>query len=327
MEGGVTLTPDLKLRLSGYHNALLERLQASFDIDASVQERQMSIGMRLVSFLGALALSAAVFFFLYQVWGRLGTTAQVAILVAAPLALLALTEVVARREKTLYFASLVALVAITAFVLDLSMLGQIFTITPSQNAFLAWGAFALLLAYAYGLKVPLVAGLASLAAYFSATIGAWRGVYWLSLGERPENFILCGLLVMAASLLPQGVRPAFAGVYRSFGALLAMTAVLVMSHWGEASYLSVAGETLEPAYQTTGFVLAALLAWLGIRCHWSGITNIGSTFFVIFLYTKLFDWWWDWMPKYLFFLVLGLVAVLLLLVLKRLRAALREVTP
>ncbi|MOA16335.1 hypothetical protein D3C78_1365460 [compost metagenome] len=34
---------------------------------------------------------------------------------------------------------------------------------------------------------------------------------------------------------------------------------------------------------------------------------------------KLFDWWWELMPKYLFFLLLGLVAVLILMVLNRLR--------
>ena len=49
--------------------------------------------------------------------------------------------------------------------------------------------------------------------------------------------------------------------------------------------------------------------------------NTGITFFVIFLYTKFFDWWWATMPKWLFFLVLGLAAILILLVLKRLRRA------
>jgi hypothetical protein len=44
------------------------------------------------------------------------------------------------------------------------------------------------------------------------------------------------------------------------------------------------------------------------------------TFFLIFLYTKFFDWWWNWMPKYLFFFVLGLTAVLFLVTLRRLRA-------
>ena len=34
--------------------------------------------------------------------------------------------------------------------------------------------------------------------------------------------------------------------------------------------------------------------------------NTGVVFFVIFLYTKFYDWWWDLLPKYLFFLILGL---------------------
>ena len=47
--------------------------------------------------------------------------------------------------------------------------------------------------------------------------------------------------------------------------------------------------------------------------------NTGVVFFVIFLYTKFYDWWWDLLPKYLFFLILGLAAILALLVLGRLR--------
>ena len=47
--------------------------------------------------------------------------------------------------------------------------------------------------------------------------------------------------------------------------------------------------------------------------------NTGVVFFVIFLYTKFYDWWWDLLPKYLFFLILGLTAVLVLLAMKRLR--------
>jgi len=39
----------------------------------------------------------------------------------------------------------------------------------------------------------------------------------------------------------------------------------------------------------------------------------------LFLYTKIFDWWWEIMPKYLFFLVIALSSVLMLFVYKRLR--------
>jgi uncharacterized membrane protein len=47
--------------------------------------------------------------------------------------------------------------------------------------------------------------------------------------------------------------------------------------------------------------------------------NTGNVFFVIFLYTKFYDWWWDVLPKYLFFLIVGLTALLFLVVFKRFR--------
>ena len=52
---------------------------------------------------------------------------------------------------------------------------------------------------------------------------------------------------------------------------------------------------------------------------WPEVVNTGNVFFVVFLYTKFYQWWWEWMPKYLFFLVIGLTAILMLLVFKRLR--------
>ena len=51
------------------------------------------------------------------------------------------------------------------------------------------------------------------------------------------------------------------------------------------------------------------------------------TLLIVLLYTKFFDWWWEAMPKYLFFLVLALSAVLFLFVLRRLRTALQSGRP
>ena len=65
---------------------------------------------------------------------------------------------------------------------------------------------------------------------------------------------------------------------------------------------------------------AAAAAALGIRKHWPDVVNTSVTFFIVFMYTKFYDWWWDLMPKYLFFLVLGLTALLTLFVLRRLRS-------
>ena len=311
--------------LSAYYRNLLQDIRQRYDVDITGAEKQLSWGMRIVSFLGALAVSAAVFFFFYRFWGLLNTPAQVAILVAAPILATLGAEFAARRERTLYFTSLLALVALACFVLDLSVLGSIFNVTPSQNAFLAWGAFALILAYGYGLRLPLVAGMTCLMGYLAATVGTWSGCYWLSFGERPENFLVAGALLALVPLIPQRRHPNFAGIYRVYGLLTVFIAILILANYGRISYLPWAPKSIEYFYQVAGFVVAGGAIALGIRQRWSGVTNLGCTFFVLYLYTKLFDWWWDWMPKYLFFLLLGLMAIGLLLVLKRLRGAGREV--
>jgi len=323
----ITLSSDQRDRLRAYHGGLLRDLAATFDVDTSGEQKQLSWGMRIVSFLGAAAISAAVFFFFYRFWGLLTTPVQVALLIAAPVSATLGIELAARRERTLYIAAIVGLVAFACFVLDLSMIGQIFSITPTQNAFLVWSGFAFLLAYTYGIRILQVAGIIALSGYLAATAGTWAGCYWLSFGERPENFIASGLVLFGISFIPHGRREEFPPYYRIFGLLQIFIAVLILADWGRVSYLALPAATVEYLYQVIGFVCSGLAIWLGIRRHWPGVTNLGSTFFTIFLYTKFYDWWWTWMPKYLFFLVVGLVAVLLLLVLKRLRALSRGEEP
>jgi uncharacterized membrane protein len=321
-EGVMRLSGAAQDAVQQYHSGLLRGYAAEFDVDTSLDQKQLSWGMRLASLFGALALSAAVFFFFYRFWGGFGTPLQVGLLVAAPLLATLGVEFAARRERSLYFASLMALVAVACFVLNLSVLGQIFNITPSPNAFLAWAGFSLLLAYGYGLKLVLVlvAGLTCLMAWLSAQVGSWSGLYWLSFGERPEHFILVGLAVSALGWREQLRFPGFAGIYRVYGLLVVFLAILILANWGRISYLPWSNTAIENGYQLLGFAGSALAVWLGIRRHWPGVVNLGSTFFVLYLYTKLFDWFWDWMPKYLFFLLLGLVAVSLLMVMRRLRA-------
>ncbi|MGB5540431.1 MAG: DUF2157 domain-containing protein [Gammaproteobacteria bacterium] len=318
-EGVLSLPAASRERLGAFHAGLLQQLAADFDVDISRDQKRLSWGMRLASLFGALAFSAAVFFFFYRFWGELSTPVQVTLLLTAPLLATLGVEVAARRERSLYFASLIGLVAVACFVLNVSVLGKIFNITPSQHALLAWAAFALLLAYAYELRLLLVAGLTSLMAWLSATVGTWSGCYWLSFGERPENFILAGVLMFAFGWCGRERTRNFAALYRVYGLLVVFIAILVLANWGQISYLPLANGTIENLYQVSGFVVAGLAIWLGIRRHWPGVVNLGSTFFVLYLYTRLFDWWWDWMPKYLFFLLLGLVAILLLLVLRRMR--------
>jgi uncharacterized membrane protein len=317
----LSLTTEQKRALTDHHERLLSQYTQDYDIDRDVQAKQLSLGMRIASFLGALALAASVFFLFYQFWGLLSTTWQVATLLLSAAATFAATVWIQRRDESGYFAKLAAMVAFACFVLNISMLGQIFNITPSDKALIPWAALAFLLAYTCDLRLLLAMGILCVIAYIAARVGTWSGLYWIGFGRRPENFFPAAL---ALFLIPQFIDHArltgFAGIYRVFGLLTLFLPALVLANWGNGSYLELDPDIIEGMYQLSGFAGSAGAIWLGARRHWPEVVNTGMTFFVIFLYTKFFDWWWEIMPKYLFFLVLGLTAILLLLVLRRLRA-------
>jgi uncharacterized membrane protein len=228
---------------------------------------------------------------------------------------------IARKDSSGYFAKLAAMVTFACFVLNLIMLGQVFNITPSDKAFLPWAALALLLAYALDLRLLLLVGILCLIAFIAARVGVWGGMYWIHFGERPENFFPAAVVLF---LLPQWTShrrfAGFAQTYRVLAPLTLFLPMLVLAHWGRASYLALEPLTVERLYQVLGFVGTALLTAYGVRKQWNEVVNTGVTLFVVFLYTKLFSWWWDEMPKYLFFLLLGLIALLLLFVFRRLRS-------
>jgi uncharacterized membrane protein len=321
-EGALHLSDEQREHLSGHHAALLAQYAASFDIDRNVQSKQLSLGMRVASFLGALALAASVFFLFYQFWGLLAEPLQAAILLAASLGTFALTLWVRGRDESGYFTNLCAMVAFACFVLNLVMLGQAFNITPSDNALVVWAALAFILAYTCDSRLLLAAGILCVMGFIAARVGAWRGLYWLDLGERPENFFPAALLFfLLPQLLSQERFGGFASIYRIFGLLALFFPMLVLSFWGDLSYLDLPTNTIEGLYQVLGFACSAAAIWLGTRRHWPAVVNTGASFFVVFLYTKFFDWWWQTMPKFLFFLVLGLAALLVLFVLRRLRKA------
>lgn len=309
-------------QLGSYHQALLSQLKQRHDIDTSEQGRQLSLGMRVVSLLGALALAASVFFFFYQFWGYLHTWAQVLLLASFPVLGLVVTLLLASREAAGYFSKLAAFTCFACFVLNISMLGQIFNIAPSARALLLWGAFALLLAYACQLQLLLYAGLLCLMVFVVFELCHWRGFDWSSAFDRPEDLLLPSLAIFLLPLFWRQVATGFAAAYRVMGALGFLFTLWVMAHLGSASYLLWDRAVIEGIYELLGFAFAAAGIWLGIRQRWSDTVNVGSLFFLFFLFSKFVDWWWDWMPKYLFFFVLGLTAILALLVFKRVRRGL-----
>jgi len=324
-EGALALDDAGRARLESHLQRTLAALAERFDIDTTESQKQISWGMRIASTLGGLALCAAVVLFFHRFWGFLGVPAQVAVLVVTPLVLLAATEFAARRERTLYYASLLSLVSFGAFVLNLNVLGSIFNLTPTCNALLAWGAFALLLAYTYRLRLPLAAGLVCLLGYTAAVSSSWHGWHWLSFPERPENFLPGALILMLVPVVRVRRRYAeFDWLYRTLGLLTFFLAILILSEAGVLSYLPMRDTAVKTMYQVVGFGAAGLAMWMGARGHLPGVVNLGAAFFTVYLYLRFYHWWWDWMPGYLFFLVVGLISIGLLALFRKLRVRTAE---
>ncbi len=108
------------------------------------------------------------------------------------------------------------------------------------------------------------------------------------------------------------------------GAVAFFLAVFALAEGGGRSYLTIDAKNVEILYELAGLATAAGAIWLGIVRQWDGVVNTGSIFFAIFLFFRLYHWWWDAMPKYLFFAIIGGIAILLVLQFKRLRERLAE---
>ncbi len=99
-EGALSLDDGQRSALAAHHARLLAGYAQGFDIDRDARAAQLSLGMRVASFLGALARAASVFFLFYRFWGLLPTPAQVGILVGAVIATLAGTLWIQSRDRS-----------------------------------------------------------------------------------------------------------------------------------------------------------------------------------------------------------------------------------
>jgi hypothetical protein len=307
------LTAEQRASVESFADRTLEELTHRYDIDRNSSQRQLSLGMRIISALGGLAFCAAIFLFFYRFWGSIPAAGQVITVIAFPLLGIAAMEFSSRREKTLYFTTLIGLVVFAAFVLNLIVLGQLFNRIDSPNAFLAWGALAAVLAYVYGLRWLLAAGLVCWLVFFSATIVSWTGAWWEWSFSRPECLLFGGAVTAAIPMMFRHTkRPDFPGIYRLIGLLAVFGALLALWHQGGDSFLPFEPKSIERTYQVIAFLVGAFTVWFGIRNNFSGTVNLGATFFTICLYVKFVDWWWDWMPKYVFFFIVGAIAIGLL---------------
>ncbi len=135
----VTLDESQRRAIAAYHQRLLDDLTAQFDLDRDEGQQRMSLGMQIASILGAIALSAAVFLFFYQIWGRLSTTVQVTLLAGAPLVAVVATEIAHRLDRTRHFVFVAAVIACACIVMNVALVGEIFAMTDSPKSHPAGG--------------------------------------------------------------------------------------------------------------------------------------------------------------------------------------------
>jgi uncharacterized membrane protein len=319
-ELGTVVDDAARQRIARHQEQLLAELARQYDVSTTTSGRQLALGLRFASFLGALALCIAVVLFVQRFWGGLTTGSQVALLAVGTFGLLALTEFAARRERTLYFAGLAALVAFALFVTDVSMLGQVYNLVPSVHGFLLWAVFAGALAMAYRLRLLLVAMVVTGAVWVGGVLAQLGGLTWTESIARPECYLLPAIAAVAVGMGSARAREqGFALTYRLTGLVLFFYAVILLASFGQLSVLPLSRGGAEAFYQVVGFVAAGAAIWVGIRQGWNDVTNTAVVAFTVLAYVKAADWWWDWMPRWLFFLVLGAIAVAVMLLLKRIR--------
>jgi hypothetical protein len=315
-EGVNPFTEDELTLVSRHHDGLLEDLARRFDIDRTVADRRMSLGMRIASGFGAVTLTAAVVSFVYQVWGAIPTAGQVVLLTAGPLVAMGAMIVAGTIERTRYIAAVMAVVACGAFVLQTLLLGQIFNLRNTPHTLLLWGLFAMAVAVPWRFALPFALGVLSLVCYVAA-LGYWlSGVAWIAVIERPEP-----LMAAAALLLPLASRMPTELVLsaRSVLLVLVLGPLLLLSGFADLSLLSWSAPMIRASYQVIATLTAMTVIAAGVRRSQDEVILLGGLFTGVFLLTRFIDWWWDWMPRYLFFLILAVMALAWIWVLRVVR--------
>ena len=320
-EGVFAPDPALRDRLTAHHAALLDRLARQFDVDTTPRTAQLSLGMRVAALLGAVALIAAVVLFFLRFWGSIPVPGQVALLAAAPLLILGLMEFVIRKPGARPLAELFALVAMGAFVLELSALQSIFALRESPHGFLAWGALGLALGHGYAFRGPGFAGVALLGWWLVTMLAEATGGTWRDPARVPELAVAVGFAAFGVGMLERLRPPEMLPCYRLIGLIGAFAALLLLATSGSMNGLGLSRHAAEVVYQLLTLVASVAIISIGVHRGWRETIVAGTGAFLLLAVIKSVDWFWDWMPRYLYFLLLGLVALLVVLVLRRWRLA------
>lgn len=323
-EGVTPLTAEQRDAVAAHHARILQALTREYDVDQSDEARQFSRGMQLASFFAAVTLTAAIYSLVARFWGHLALPIQASLLCAFPLMALVAVELSALRERTLYVASVFALVAYGTYWLAVVVLSGLLNIPVTPLALWGGALFGLALALPYGFRLILGLALFALVVAFAGSVFDFAGVPWTQAGEHLDIAMGVALLLGAAAAPPlRSLHPSFGAVTRLVGFGVGLSAMLLMSSVGRLSLLTSAPRVSELVYQGAMLGVGLALLYLSVRRRWQETTYLTAALLSLFLFVRFVDWFWDAVPQYLFFFLLAAVAFAWLLALRRLRARLK----
>lgn len=321
------LTDEQRAAIGAYHDRLLTRLAREHDVDRSDAARQLSAGMRLASFFAAVALIAAIFSLVAHFWGRFDLPLQATLLCAFPLMALVGVELSARRERTLYVASIFALVACGTYWLAAVVLSDRLTVPLTPPVLWGGALFSVALSLPYGFRLVWALGLLAMLVALAGTVFQAAGMPWTQALEHLEVLTVAAVLLVPVASQIARVVPIFAAATRLVAWVIALGGLLVLSTIGSQSLLPFTDRVTEVVYQGVTTIACLIAMIIGIKGRQRETVAVAATAFSLFLLIRFVDWFWTAIPRYLFFLLLAAMALAWLAALRRLRARLpaREV--
>ena len=321
--GVVKLSDEARTAIETYHQKLLSVFSAEHDVDRSDAAGQLSLGMRIVSFLAALALTAGIYSLVARFWGRFDLPLQATLLCAFPLVCLVAVELSAQRERSLYIASIFALAAFGTYWLAVFELSQLLNVPLTPPAVWGGALFGLALALAYQFRLILAGALGALVIALAGSSFQAAGLPWTQAIEYPELITAAALIlaVLAPRLQPQDTT--FAAVTRVVGFSIGFLGLLLLSTTGRMSLLPVGRTIAETIYQVVMLVAGAGTFTFALRKRWTETVYVTATALTLFIIVRFVDWFWDALPPYLFFFLLAALAFAWLFALRRVRQRLR----
>jgi hypothetical protein len=230
---------------------------------------------------------------------------------------------IARRERGGHFATIAALLAIACLITNTTALGSVLNTSSLAISFALWGGFALLIAYGYELRLPLAIGLVFVTIFLAGELHVLAGGFWAYCASKPESFMAVGLALLLVPLWrPSSPHPGFAPIYRLIGLTALVLPSVFLGQNVLASYLLISRSAVTVVHQLFGCVASVVVIWLGIRARQRDVAYAGAALLILQLFLRAAYWWWDWMPRYVFFLIIALAAIGFLVLLRRLRTTL-----